>query len=50
MVVYGPNENDTVLNKEKCWDSLTEITEQAKGIIFVAGNFNKRVRKIMERD
>lgn len=45
IIVYAPNEDDTVANKEKFWDELTEITEDAKGKIIIAGDFNSRVGK-----
>lgn len=48
IVAYGPNEDDTVQNKEIFWEKLTMITEEAKGRVFVLGDFNSRVGKKMK--
>ena len=41
--VYGPNEDDTKLNKDKFWEQLVEETEKAKGDVYIIGDFNSRV-------
>lgn len=43
IIVYGPNEDDTTGNKEKFWEELAIITEDAKGKIIIMGDFNSRV-------
>lgn len=43
IAVYGPNENEKKEEKEKFWEELSMITENSKGKIFVAGDFNARV-------
>jgi exonuclease III len=43
IVTYGPNEDDKVDVKERYWEELTETAENAKGKIFIVGDFNGRV-------
>lgn len=43
IVVYGPNEDDTIENKNNFWEELTLVVEEAKGTLFVLGDFNSRV-------
>lgn len=41
--VYGPDEKEKAEIKEKFWEDLTAATEEAKGTIYIAGDFNSRV-------
>lgn len=43
--IYGPDENERTNEKEKFWEDLTTTTEEAKGTIYIAGDFNSRVGK-----
>lgn len=43
IVVYGPNEDDKVEEKDKFWEDLSMITEDARENIYIAGDFNSRV-------
>lgn len=43
--VYGPDENEKAEEKERFWETLTTATEEAKGTIYIAGDFNSRVGK-----
>lgn len=45
ITVYGPNEDEAVDIKEKFWTQLHEVTDEAKGDIYIAGDFNSRVGK-----
>ncbi|XP_023309952.1 uncharacterized protein LOC111691409 [Anoplophora glabripennis] len=45
IVVYGPNEDDRAECKDQFWEKLTKVTEEAKGEIYIAGDFNSRVGK-----
>ncbi|XP_044760185.1 uncharacterized protein LOC123317645 [Coccinella septempunctata] len=46
IVVYGPNEDDNTETKDKFWEDLTMVTEEAKGIIIILGDFNGRVGRM----
>lgn len=39
-MVCGPNDED---NMNKFWEEITVVVEEAKGIIFILGDFNSRV-------
>ena len=43
IIVYGPNEDDKAEAKDKFWEDLSLTTEEAKGSIYIAGDFNSRV-------
>ncbi|XP_044755085.1 craniofacial development protein 2-like [Coccinella septempunctata] len=43
--VYGPNEDDKKEEKDHFWNELTLVLEEARGTIYIAGDFNGRVGK-----
>lgn len=43
IIVYGPNEDDSAINKDNFWQQLTVIMEEINGKIYIAGDFNARV-------
>lgn len=43
IVVYGPNEDEKAEIKDAFWEDLAVVTEQAKGKIWLVGDFNSRV-------
>ena len=45
LVVYGPNEDESVTKKDSFWEDLTEVTEEAKGRLIILGDLNGRVGK-----
>lgn len=45
IIAYGPNEDELAEKKEKFWEQLNDITEEAKGQVIVAGDLNGRVGK-----
>lgn len=45
IIVYGPNEDEEVKQKEEFWEILEEVTEDAKARLIVMGDFNGRVGK-----
>ncbi|KAI4469197.1 endonuclease/exonuclease/phosphatase superfamily [Holotrichia oblita] len=47
--VYGPNDNDKSEEKDKFWEELTLTSEDVRGTLFIAGDFNSRVGKNNDR-
>lgn len=45
IVVYAPNEDDSVKNKEDFWDTMAEEIEDNKGRVLIIGDLNSRVGK-----
>lgn len=45
IIVYAPNENETMAVKEQFWEDLTIATENSKGRTIVLGDFSGRVGK-----
>lgn len=43
--IYGPDENERANEKDKFWEELTTITEEARGTLYLVGDFNSRVGK-----
>ena len=43
IVAYGPNEDETVAKKDKFWEQLSDIAEEAKGRLIILGDLNARV-------
>ncbi|GJQ75204.1 hypothetical protein Trydic_g9806 [Trypoxylus dichotomus] len=40
IAIYGPNEDEKVDKKDKVWKDFSMTIESAKGIIYIAGDFN----------
>lgn len=45
IAVYGPDEGESVVKKEKFWEDLNAGMEMARGRTYIAGDFNARVGK-----
>lgn len=45
LVVYGPNEDGRVAEKDAFWERLNEIVEDVRGRLIVIGDINGRVGK-----
>lgn len=43
--IYGPDENERASEKDKFWEELTTTTEEARGTLYLVGDFNSRVGK-----
>uniref|UniRef100_A0A1Y1MCV0 Reverse transcriptase domain-containing protein n=1 Tax=Photinus pyralis TaxID=7054 RepID=A0A1Y1MCV0_PHOPY len=43
--VYGPNEDEKAEKKDEFWEELNKVTENARGKLYIAGDFNSRVGK-----
>lgn len=43
IAIYGPNEDHTMGNRDEFWKELSGITENSKGKVSLAGDFNERV-------
>lgn len=45
VIVYGLNEDDSASENHKFWQDLSTVVKEAKGKIYVVGDFNARVVK-----
>lgn len=45
VIVYAPNENETVSQNDNFWDELSGIIKNLKEKILLMGDFNSRVRQ-----
>lgn len=43
IIVYGPNENDRITEKEAFWKSLQEVCDEVRNPLIIMGDLNARI-------